>query len=156
MNIMESAFENLEWFIHTPPTLENISMKVFNKKGCFTRRPLITEETNRVLFETDIRLAFPLGDHYQVFEEETLKGPITLLSLFKAIYKFYQRFLNLEHYDAIFSDNEDLEEEVLENNDGNRDQIQNIETFSDYPSPPDFVGLSQREDGVYVVDLGPV
>lgn len=154
----QEFFDSLKWYINDYPNPQTISIKVISpiSKVITNRRSISTSELNQVLFQEGIRVAYPLGDQYSVFVEETIAGPVTMTVLFDAIYNFYQREFQQEHYEDIFGDNEELEEEALAKCCGEVSEIKNIDTFSDYPAPPNFVGLTRRDDGVYVVDLGPV
>jgi hypothetical protein len=154
---MDELFETIIWYIQDKPVLHHVQIKQYNRDGyTFRPRNITPEEMDTVLFKNDIHITFPLTDDLAILESSLLSGPITVKSLFNAIWNYYQQPLNPTYYSEVFEKNPDLEEEVLMKYDDDKTQVINLDTFSNYPCAPDFVGLSLLENGSYIVDLGPV
>lgn len=153
---------NIQWFIGSHPRTalnkENMYKLKLNKNEHYIR-PLEKNEFDTVVFDDDVKenvkLSFPLNDNYTVFVTREIQRPVTVEQLLTFIYNFYQEPLDSEYMDAVFGDNGELKEMLLDEYNGDINEIKNCDGFDPVPAP-DFCGLTYDElTCEYVVGIGP-
>lgn len=153
---------DIQWYIRAEPktALNKENMyKTKLKKNEHYIRPLTKKEFDTVVFDDstkeNVKLSFPLNDDYTFFVTREIQRPVTVDQLLTFIYKFYQEPLDTLHMEAIFGENEELKEMVLEEYDGDITQLKNYDGLDPDPAP-DFCDLTYDEStGEYVVGIGP-
>jgi hypothetical protein len=141
---------DLEWYINSDPkTAKN------KTSDCI----LSKKELDLIVFDdstkTNVKIMFPLNNNYLFFVTRELSRPVTVKQMLDCIYKFYKEPLKTEFINNAFEEMEDWKEDIIYHYDNDIGRIKNYDVFTD-DCTPDFCGLELNKDnGKYIVHIGP-
>lgn len=142
---------NIEWYFGDIKTAINRD----------TRKPLTKNELNTIVFDDsvkeNVKFCFPLNNNFSFSETREYPRPLTVEQVLKIVRNFYIEPLKPENIEKAFEENEEWKECVIEQYNGNVNDIINLDVFSVINDcEPDFCGLSfDEKSSEYFVGIGP-
>ena len=145
-----NVFDDIEWGIDSSPSC------AYRKSSGAS---LTKQDLDIVIFpdETKINIRFMMNDSWDFSVTREMKGPFTIRSILKFIFKFYEEPMDRSLFDKIFGEKYKYRlEELLDDEERVGEMyIQNIHAFDDGCGLP-FEGLEYNaEDNSYTVLIGP-